>query len=217
MWTVDQVHEATKIDKWFLRKLRNIAEMREACVSAGGIDELFKSNGIERMRSLKVAGFSDRQIARYLGREGLQGEAEIRAIRKRMKIIPCVKQIDTLAAEFPAQTNYLYMTYSGYENDVDESEIPTSLKRRKMSKSPSAMEFEKRVRSLSEVQEGQTLADFENNGVMVLGCGAYCIGSSVEFDWCAVSAVRQLRREGIKSVIVNYNPETVSSRVVPYI
>lgn len=210
-WTVDRVHEATKIDKWFLRKLLNIAEMREACVAAGNIDALFKSNGIERMRSLKVAGFSDRQIARYVGKEGLQGEAEIRAIRKRMKITPCVKQIDTLAAEFPAQTNYLYMTYSGYENDVDESETAALLKRRIMRKSPSAMEFEKRVRSLSEVQEGQTLADFENNGVMVLGCGAYCIGSSVEFDWCAVSAVRQLRREGIKSVIVNYNPETVST------
>ena len=214
-WTVDQVHAATKIDKWFLSKLKNIAEMRKACMESGSPENLFGTNGHERMTSLKMAGFSDRQIARYLNRGGFHGTAEIRSIRKSLGVIPHVKQIDTLAAEFPSQTNYLYMTYAGDSDDVPRAQfdsIDASASRRKLvGKSPSALDFDRRVRAMSEVQEGQTLPTFQGRGVMVLGCGAYCIGSSVEFDWCAVSAVRQLRRDGIKSVIVNYNPETVST------
>jgi len=208
-WTVDKVHSVTKIDKWFLSKLKNIAEMRNTCKKSS-LSELFKVNGHERMRSLKLAGFSDKQIGRYLGKHGFHGESQIRAIRKDLGVIPCVKQIDTLAAEFPAHTNYLYMTYAGDCSDVKETP-QKCVSRKPLNKSASSVEFEKRVRAMSEQISEEKLKSFKERGVMVLGCGAYCIGSSVEFDWCAVSAVRQLRRDGIKSVIVNYNPETVST------
>lgn len=125
-----------------------------------------------------------------------------------MNVIPAVKQIDTLAAEFPAQTNYLYVTYSGDTDDVSCS--TTSLPRTPVKSSDSIEGFiQRRTRALSNVE--QTLAEKKNKGVIVLGCGAYCIGSSVEFDWCAVSCIRQLRRDGFKSIIINYNPETVST------
>jgi len=206
-WTVDQVHDVTKIDKWFLSKLKNISNMRQACKDVGDVHRLFSDNGVERMRALKVAGFSDLQIASYVGKSGREGETEIRLMRKALRVTPVVKQIDTLAAEFPAHTNYLYMTYSGNENDVEVQNInlkaPKSLKR--------VDSLSKRVRAMSEVSEGLTLPNLKEAGVMVLGCGSYCIGSSVEFDWCAVSAVRQLRRDEIKSVVINYNPETVST------
>ena len=128
-----------------------------------------------------------------------------------MQILPCVKQIDTLAAEFPAQTNYLYMTYSGNEDDVPPSVHSHSHNNTSSyHKQTSSEDFlERRARSYSVVKE--TLAEKKAQGVMVLGCGAYCIGSSVEFDWASVSCVRQLRRDGFKSIIVNYNPETVST------
>ena len=146
----------------------------------------------------------------------MDGAAHVRNIRKSLGVKPCVKQIDTLAAEFPAETNYLYMTYSGNEDDVsagmhgsidavpyEDASRPTT---------PSSKMFKSRIRSASLAQDKiATLADKQERGVMVLGCGAYCIGSSVEFDWCAVSAVRQLRKDGFKSIIVNYNPETVST------
>lgn len=207
-WTVDQVHDITKIDNWFLSKLKNIADMRKCCKEVGIADKLFATNGRERMLELKKAGFSDLQIASYVGQPGRRGEENIRLLRKSLGVLPSVKQIDTLAAEFPAQTNYLYMTYSGNEDDVSSLDIDlTSLK--KAQRSDSHSEFMTRVRSLSEA--GEKKHEFKDRGVMVLGCGAYCIGSSVEFDWCAVSAVRQLRRDGIKSIIVNYNPETVST------
>ena len=209
-WTVDQVHDVTKIDKWFLSKLSNIAEMRRTCKTEGNIYRLLAQNGQQRMKSLKMAGFSDRQIGRYTNLPGREGEAQIRQIRKSLGVKPCVKQIDTLAAEFPAQTNYLYMTYSGDFDDVEASELDLA-RGGSMKKSPSTQDFEKRVRALSTAGDSQRVSSFKDKGVMVLGCGAYCIGSSVEFDWCAVSAVRQLRRDGIKSVIVNYNPETVST------
>jgi len=208
-WTVDEVHDVTKIDKWFLSKLMNIAQMRKACKESGSIKKLLCSNGRERMLSLKQAGFSDRQISRYVNKPGHHGEAEIRACRKELGVTPFVKQIDTLAAEFPAQTNYLYMTYSGDSNDVESPgavDAPQDL-----SRTTSATNFAKRIRAVSDAHAGKRLVDFKERGVMVLGCGAYCIGSSVEFDWCAVSAVRQLRRDNIRSIIVNYNPETVST------
>jgi len=174
-YDVEKVFQLSKIDRWFLSKLKNIADMRAATMSIkGGLPAL--SNIPTAIRALKVAGFSDRQIATYVKSD----EISVRKARINLGIKPVIKQIDTLAAEFPAQTNYLYVTYAGSENDVDLA--------------PAVDE-----RGLKE------------KGVMVLGCGAYCIGSSVEFDWCAVSAVRQLRRDNFKAIVVNYNPETVST------
>ncbi|TMW65624.1 hypothetical protein Poli38472_008266 [Pythium oligandrum] len=162
-YSVDKVHDLTKIDRWFLSKLMRISLLRKAIpsYSLSTMDERF-------VKTLKVNGFSDRQIAAELS--GVT-EIEVRNKRKQLGVRPCVKQIDTLAAEFPAQTNYLYMTYSGSEDDIPKSE----------------------------------------DGVVVLGCGPYCIGSSVEFDWCAVSAVRTIRELGKPAIVVNYNPETVST------
>jgi len=124
-----------------------------------------------------------------------------------------VKQIDTLAAEFPAETNYLYMTYSGNEDDVSEGmyEPINDVEGRDASATPNTKMFKSRIRSASVGGKNNKLTEKQERGVVVLGCGAYCIGSSVEFDWCAVSAVRQLRKDGFKSIIVNYNPETVST------
>ena len=134
----------------------------------------------------------------------------MRDLRKSLGVTPCVKQIDTLAAEFPANTNYLYMTYSGNQDDVSSSfdgpvmDSADSFTPRK--------EFQNRVRSVSMAEKRHNaVQESKDRGVIVLGCGAYCIGSSVEFDWCAVSAVRQLRKDGFKSIIINYNPETVST------
>ena len=172
-YTIDRIHELTKIDKWFLQKLRNIHdtdhELR-ACPSINVLDN-------ELLRKAKVQGFSDFQIARALDMEQ-EMEIEraidiIRMRRKRAGIVPFVKQIDTLAAEYPAQTNYLYLTYSGVAHDIQ-------------------YEYDKR-------------------SVVVLGSGAYRIGSSVEFDWCGVQALNTIRREGYRSVMINYNPETVST------
>lgn len=218
-YTVRQVHDLTKIDIWFLSKLKNIADMRKAVKEGGSLEALTNENGAERMRQLKIAGFSDRQIARYVGFPvGVDSESRIRDKRKSLGVFPCVKQIDTLAAEFPAQTNYLYVTYSGNTDDVDGASLssqlqPTyrfSLMEQKRNDSAT---FQRRSRAYS-VQKAaayETLAEARERGVIVLGCGAYCIGSSVEFDWCAVSCVRQLRRQKFKSIIINYNPETVST------
>mmetsp|Transcript_10446 Transcript_10446/g.14786 ORF Transcript_10446/g.14786 Transcript_10446/m.14786 type:complete len:1543 (+) Transcript_10446:33-4661(+) len=216
-WTIDQVHELTRIDKWFLSKLENIASMRKACLEAGSIDKLLETNARARMLALKQAGFSDRQLARYLNlQSGTNGESRVREKRKALGVVPCVKQIDTLAAEFPAQTNYLYMTYSGDHDDVEQPHTSQHLQpayKFSSSKDLSAdtPEFNRRARAMSVGTRNQNLSEAKKAGVMVLGCGAYCIGSSVEFDWCAVSCVRQLRRDGFKSIIVNYNPETVST------
>jgi len=216
-WTVDRVHELTKIDRWFLSKLKNIALMRQALKGAGSLEAVTETNGRERLRALKMAGFSDRQIARYLGLpSGLDGESRVRECRKSLGVVPVVKQIDTLAAEFPAQTNYLYVTYSGDANDIETKERGSQLTP-PYRFSPGEKgrldtgEFKRRARAFSSVGQNQTLQEAKDRGVIVLGCGAYCIGSSVEFDWCAVSCIRQLRREGFKSTIINYNPETVST------
>ena len=172
-YTIDQIHELTKIDKWFLQKLYNIirtAEALEGCKSIAGIPD-------ELMRRAKVEGFSDFQIARAVYKEGMEDSEkailEVRKERKSRGILPVVKQIDTLAAEYPAQTNYLYLTYSGTESDV------------------------------------HYVGD--KRSVVVLGSGAYRIGSSVEFDWCGVQALNTIRKEGWRSVMINYNPETVST------
>ena len=178
-YTVDQIHELTKIDKWFLRKLYNIivtAESLEA-YSPGTVDfGKENNNGFDEILQLaKQQGFSDFQIARAIWKEQTEEESAriIRAYRKKRGLLPVVKQIDTLAAEYPAQTNYLYLTYNGSENDV------------------------------------QYLGD--HRSVIVLGSGAYRIGSSVEFDWCSVNALTTVRNEGYRSVMINYNPETVST------
>lgn len=172
-YTIDQIHELTKIDRWFLQKLYKIHETdRElhACTSINVLDN-------ELLRKAKVQGFTDFQIARAVGMEKeMDIEKAILAVRARRKqagILPFVKQIDTLAAEYPAQTNYLYLTYSGIAHDI---------------------RFENDKRS-----------------VVVLGSGAYRIGSSVEFDWCGVQALNTIRREGYRSIMINYNPETVST------
>jgi len=195
-YTVDQVHGLTKIDRWFLEKLMNIMKTSKELHSwavAGEKNVHCQSSivncqlsivhcplsivPVDLLRKAKVQGFSDFQIARALGLEqAMDGEEAILAVRnfrKRAGILPVVKQIDTLAAEYPAQTNYLYLTYSGTANDV------------------------------------RYLGD--RKSIVVLGSGAYRIGSSVEFDWCGVQALNTIRREGYRSVMINYNPETVST------
>ena len=172
-YTIDQIHELTKIDKWFLQKLHNIhLTDRElhACPDLASLSQ-------DLLRRAKRQGFTDFQIARAVGLEKTQSMEQaimsVRNLRKQFGIVPFVKQIDTLAAEYPAQTNYLYLTYSGTAHDIE----------------------------------------FENDkkSVVVLGSGAYRIGSSVEFDWCGVQALGTIRREGYRSIMINYNPETVST------
>ena len=174
-YTIDQVHELTKIDKWFLQKLMNIMKTSEELHSWGNNHKQIADFPNELLRKAKVQGFSDFQIARAIGYEGdmEDGILYIRKHRKEAGILPVVKQIDTLAAEYPAQTNYLYLTYSGVANDV------------------------------------RYLGDHKS--IVVLGSGAYRIGSSVEFDWCGVQALNTIRKEGWRSVMINYNPETVST------
>ena len=174
-YTVDQIHELTKIDRWFLQKLHGIMQTSKEL-------HAYDMKGIKRwridpelIRTAKKQGFSDFQIARAIGldEEPEKGSMLVRQFRKEKGILPVVKQIDTLAAEYPAQTNYLYLTYSGTENDVAYTG--------------------------------------DHRSIVVLGSGAYRIGSSVEFDWCGVQALNTIRREGYRSVMINYNPETVST------
>ena len=173
-YTIDQIHELTKIDKWFLYKLKHIIDIDETLKACKSVNVLDK----ELLRTAKVYGFSDFQIARAVGLEQELGNMAkaglvVRQLRKGYGILPVVKQIDTLAAEYPAQTNYLYVTYAGVDSDID---------------------FVNDKRS-----------------IIVLGSGAYRIGSSVEFDWCGVQALSTIRKQGYRSVMVNYNPETVST------
>lgn len=174
-YTIDQVHDLTKIDKWFLQKLMNIMRTSEELHQWGNNHKQISDLSIDLLKQAKVQGFSDFQIARAIGYEGdmEDGILYVRNHRKRVGILPVVKQIDTLAGEFPAQTNYLYLTYSGVANDV------------------------------------KYLGD--KKSIVVLGSGAYRIGSSVEFDWCGVQALNTIRKEGWRSVMINYNPETVST------
>ncbi|KAM0753284.1 putative bifunctional pyrimidine biosynthesis protein PyrABCN [Meredithblackwellia eburnea MCA 4105] len=160
--SVDEIHELTKIDKWFLRKLEHISQL-EKIISRYSTAQIPAA----LIKTAKQMGFSDNQLAKLLG----SNELAVRRLRIENGITPRVKQIDTVAAEFPAFTNYLYTTYNGGEHDVK----------------------------------------FDDKGIMVLGSGVYRIGSSVEFDWCAVRAIRTIRDRGFKTVMVNYNPETVST------
>ena len=174
-YTIDQVHELTKIDKWFLQKLMNIMNTSEELHQWGNNHKQIADLPADLLKQAKRQGFSDFQIARAIGYEGDMddGSLYVRNYRKSLGIVPVVKQIDTLAAEYPAQTNYLYLTYSGTANDVTY------------------------------------LGD--HRSIVVLGSGAYRIGSSVEFDWCGVQALNTIRKEGWRSVMINYNPETVST------
>jgi carbamoyl-phosphate synthase large subunit len=173
-YTIDQIHDLTKIDKWFLQKLHNIIMTAEELEQHSKLETLPR----ELILKAKKQGFSDFQIGRAVFKEAMSEEAEdaiiaVRKLRKSLGILPVVKQIDTLAAEYPAQTNYLYLTYNGDYHDIE----------------------------------------FQHDGksVIVLGSGAYRIGSSVEFDWCSVNALTTARKEGYRSVMINYNPETVST------
>ena len=172
-YDIERIHELTKIDKWFLYKLKHIIDIDEALKKCDR-----NTLTASMLREAKVYGFTDFQIARAIGLEDEIGNMhqamlEVRRMRKERGIFPVVKQIDTLAAEYPAQTNYLYVTYSGIDSDIP----------------------------------------FEHDGksIIVLGSGAYRIGSSVEFDWCGVQALNTIRKEGWRSVMINYNPETVST------
>lgn len=173
-YTIDQIHDLTKIDKWFLYKLKHIIDIDETLKKCKSVNVL----GKDLLREAKVYGFTDFQIARAVGLERELGNMAkaglvIRQLRKSYGILPVVKQIDTLAAEYPAQTNYLYVTYAGVKSDIT---------------------FENDKRS-----------------IIVLGSGAYRIGSSVEFDWCGVQALNTIRKQGYRSIMINYNPETVST------
>lgn len=172
-YTIDQIHDLTKIDKWFLQKLYRIIQTANELEAFSKIQEVSD----DLLRKAKMQGFSDFQIARALLKEKMEdtdkATLQVRQDRKYRGIVPVVKQIDTLAAEYPAQTNYLYLTYNGRENDV------------------------------------HYLGD--GRSIVVLGSGAYRIGSSVEFDWCGVQALNTIRKEGWRSVMINYNPETVST------
>ena len=169
-YTIDRIHELTRIDKWFLVKLKNIYDLKLELEKVNSLEELED----ELLLQSKKFGFSDFQVARLV----MSGDVSVdlmtvREHRKKRNILPSVKQIDTLAAEYPAQTNYLYLTYSGSEHDIDFFS--------------------------------------DQRSVIVLGSGAYRIGSSVEFDWCSVNALKTVNEEGYRSIMINYNPETVST------
>ena len=172
-YTVERIHELTKIDRWFLYRLQNIID---TAAELHGYDTL-ESLPEPLLRQAKEQGFSDFQIAREIFKGDMENAEEanlrVRALRKSLGVVPVVKQIDTLGAEYPAQTNYLYLTYNGRENDVNYLH--------------------------------------DHRSIVVLGSGAYRIGSSVEFDWCSVNALLTVKREGWRSVMINYNPETVST------
>ena len=171
-YTVDQIHGLTKIDKWFLEKLAGIVDTYHEMQKYDACEAM----PVELLRMAKKQGFSDFQVARAVYKDRMDSEQAqnlVRVFRKSQGIVPCVEQIDTLAAEFPAQTNYLYLTYNGDFNDV------------------------------------KYLHD--HRSVIVLGSGAYRIGSSVEFDWCSVNALNTIKKEGYRGVMINYNPETVST------
>lgn len=172
-YTVERIHELTRIDRWFLYRLQNIIDTARELHGCDDLDSLPEP----LLRQAKEQGFSDFQVAREVLKDGMT-DAEnanllVRSLRKRLGVLPVVKQIDTLAAEYPAQTNYLYLTYNGRENDVNYLH--------------------------------------DHRSIVVLGSGAYRIGSSVEFDWCSVNALLTVKKEGWRSVMINYNPETVST------
>ena len=197
-YDLETIHQLTKIDRWFLEKLKHIIDIDEALkkyASSEFSEYAEHADFLTLLRTAKVYGFTDFQIARAIGLEGKyanmhQALLEIRRLRKQYGILPAVKQIDTLAAEYPAQTNYLYLTYQGI---TDGSTASGSV-------------------GCDAIATHHDI-NYENDGksVVVLGSGAYRIGSSVEFDWCGVQALNTIRQQGYRSVMINYNPETVST------
>jgi carbamoyl-phosphate synthase small subunit len=246
--SVDDIHELSRIDRWFLAKLRNIHLMKQKLKT---MDYFSLEQQPETLKAAKRCGFADTQIAISLSKAkeaavpslphlttdeqkkeyqgGVVQEMHIQALRRKLKIMPVVKQIDTLAAEFPAETNYLYLTYNGSENDVESLGNGAS----RLLQSASGPPVVKRVRSFEALENtpspnrssgyrnsitarANAIATCEspsgNEGpVIVLGCGPYRIGSSVEFDWCSVSCIRALRAMGRSALVINCNPETVST------
>ena len=172
-YDVEKIHQLTKIDRWFLQKLHNLLETAQDLEGYNKLEDVPQ----DLMRLAKEQGFSDFQIARAVLKDemgvGEDANRMVRNLRKQYGILPVVKQIDTMGAEYPAQTNYLYLTYNGCEHDI--------------------------------------CYEHDNRSVVVLGSGAYRIGSSVEFDWCSVNALLTVKKEGWRSVMINYNPETVST------
>ncbi len=172
-YSIDEIYEKTKIDRWFLYRLKNIHNIKNELEKTSDLNNL----SIQLLKLAKQAGFSDFQIARLVlnsSNKNIQEDLlKVRALRKKNGIVPVVKQIDTLAGEYPALTNYLYLTHNGVENDVEFMQ--------------------------------------DNRSVIVLGSGAYRIGSSVEFDWCSVNSIEAIKKEKYRSVMINYNPETVST------
>ena len=172
-YSVNKIYELTKIDPWFLYKLKNIYDLKEELKKYNSLEEL----PLNCLKHSKILGFSDFQIARFVikcvNEHMEEGLLDVRKFRIKNNIVPYIKQIDTLAAEYPAKTNYLYLTYSGSEHDIRSND--------------------------------------SNKSIIVLGSGAYRIGSSVEFDWCSVNALYSINKEGYRSVMINYNPETVST------
>ena len=197
-YDLETIHQLTKIDRWFLEKLKHIIDIDEALkkyASSEFSEYAEHADFLTLLRTAKVYGFTDFQIARAIGLEGKyanmhQALLEIRRLRKQYGILPAVKQIDTLAAEYPAQTNYLYLTYQGItDGSIASGSVGCDA-----------------ITTYHDI-------NYENDGksVVVLGSGAYRIGSSVEFDWCGVQALNTIRQQGYRSVMINYNPETVST------
>lgn len=171
-YTPEKIHELTKIDRWFIDKLMNIINTAAELKALNSLEELDKA----LLRKAKCQGFSDFQIGRHILKDRIDSEEmviKVREYRKKLGVLPVVKQIDTLAAEFPAQTNYLYLTYNGTASDI--------------------------------------AYEHDGKSIVVLGSGAYRIGSSVEFDWCSVNALQTIRKSGWRGIMINYNPETVST------
>jgi carbamoylphosphate synthase large subunit len=242
--SLEEVHDLTKIDRWFLSKLFHIHQIK---LALGCLDPTELEKNTAMLREAKRCGFADKQIAshlretkatpkrmpvdanveRYMG--GPVTEANVRFLRKRAGVNPVVKQIDTLAAEFPAETNYLYLTYSGEEHDVDLSGTAAKRTKTLLQGTPPRRVLQRYVSETepqSSIPEPRTLSGNNeaavaaadsaakqsgSSRVIVLGCGPYRIGSSVEFDWCCVSCIKSLRSHGHQAIVINCNPETVST------
>jgi carbamoyl-phosphate synthase large subunit len=215
-WTVEKIAKISGIDKWFLDKIKNIVEMREkiASIARNGsnnpnvkVSESGKKAVLqdrELLLEAKKKGFSDKQIGFLLGIEA----RKVRDVRKKFGIVPYVKQIDTLAAEYPAETNYLYLTYHGDKHDVGFGS----------GRSGSGGGGGSRIGSMGSLfgksgtfGKSGLSGGKKNSKIIVLGSGPYCIGSSVEFDWCGVNALSTCKKEGFQTIMINYNPETVST------
>lgn len=187
-YDIEKLYQLTGVDPWFLGKIKNIQTIAKKTKKLANLQKIKAGE----MKELKQRGFSDRQIALLVNSE----EMKVRDYRKKLGIIPVVKQIDTLAAEFPAKTNYLYLTYCGDQNDISFNSSQWSV----------GSGQQKKISQLTA-----NSSQLKNKKTIVLGSGPYCIGSSVEFDWCCVNTIRTLKKKGYESIMINYNPETVST------